>query len=44
MKYVRHQGIDKVSVPVIKDALPIILPTITEIVNRSLLTAVFPLA
>ena len=36
---------DKVSVSVIKDALPIILPTLTEIVlNRSLLTAVFPLA
>jgi hypothetical protein len=38
-------GVDKVSVSVIKDALPIILPTLTEIVlNRSLLTAVFPLA
>ena len=37
-------GMDKVSVAVIKDALPIILPTLTEIVNRSLLTAVFPLA
>jgi hypothetical protein len=37
-------GVDKVSVSVIKDALPIILPTLTEIVNRCLLTAVFPLA
>ena len=38
-------GVDKVSVSVIKDALPIILPTLTEFVlNRSLLTAVFPLA
>jgi hypothetical protein len=37
-------GADKVSVSVIKDALPIILPTLTEIVNRSLLTAVSPLA
>ena len=37
-------GMDKVSIAVIKDALPIILPTLTEIVNRSLLTAVFPLA
>jgi hypothetical protein len=37
-------GVDNVSVSVIKDALPIILPTLTEIVNRSLLTAVFPLA
>ena len=37
-------GMDKVSVAVIKDALPIILPTLTEIVNRFLLTVVFPLA
>ena len=37
-------GMDEVSVAVIKDALPIILPTLTEIVNRSLLTMVFPLA
>jgi hypothetical protein len=37
-------GVDKVSVSVIKDALTIILSTLTEIVNRSLLTAVFPLA
>ena len=37
-------GMDKVSVAVIKDALLIILPTLTEIVNRSLLTVVFPLA
>ena len=32
-------GMDKVSVSVIKDAMPVILPTLTEIVNRSLLTA-----
>ena len=37
-------GMDKVSVVVIKDALPIILPTLTESVNQSLLSAVFPLA
>ena len=37
-------GMDKVSTGVIKDALPIILPALTEIVNCSLLTAVFPLA
>ena len=29
---------------VIKDALPIILPVLTELINRSLLTSVFPSA
>ena len=37
-------GIDKVSFRVIKDALPIILSTLTEIVNCSLLTSVYPSA
>ena len=35
-------GPDKVSMKVIKDALPCILPTLTEIINSSLLTSVFP--
>ena len=35
-------GRDKVSMAVIKDALPCILPTLTEIVNRSLMSSVFP--
>lgn len=35
-------GHDKVSMAVIKDALPCILPTLTEIVNRSLMSSVFP--
>ena len=33
---------DKVSTRVIKDALPCILSTLTEIVNRSLQSSVFP--
>ena len=37
-------GIDKVSLAAVKDALPIILPALTEIVNCSLLTSVFPAA
>ena len=37
-------GINKVSFRVIKDVLPIILPTLTEIVNCSLLTSVYPSA
>lgn len=37
-------GIDKVSFRVIKDALPVILSTLTEIVNCSLLTSVYPSA
>ena len=35
-------GSDKVSMRVIKDALPCILPTLTEIVNRSFQSSVFP--
>ena len=35
-------GRDKVSMAVIKDALPCILPTLTKIVNRSLMSSVFP--
>ncbi|XP_068680135.1 uncharacterized protein [Montipora foliosa] len=35
-------GRDKVSMAVIKDALPCILPTLTEIVNLSLMSSVFP--
>ena len=35
-------GRDKVSMAVIKDALPCILRTLTEIVNRSLMSSVFP--
>ena len=34
-------GPDKVPMKVIKDALPCILPTLTEIINSSLLTSVF---
>ena len=34
-------GPDKVPMKVIKDALPGILPTLTEIINSSLLTSVF---
>ena len=37
-------GFDKVSMAVIKDALPNILPTLTQIVNCSLETGVFPTA
>ena len=35
-------GPDKVPMKVIKDALPCILPTLTEIINSSLLTSVIP--
>ena len=35
---------DKVTMSVIKDALPCILPVLTDIVNRSLLSSVFPAA
>jgi hypothetical protein len=35
-------GADKVSMKVIRDALPCILPTLTEIIISSLLTSVFP--
>ena len=37
-------GLDKVSMSVIKDALPCILPILSQIVNCSLLTSVFPTA
>ena len=37
-------GFDKVTMSVIKDALPCILPVLTDIVNRSLLPSVFPAA
>ena len=37
-------GYDKVPMSTIKDALPCILPIVTDIVNRSLLTSVFPTA
>ena len=37
-------GLDKVSMSVIKEALPCILPILTQIVNCSLLTTVFPTA
>ena len=33
---------DKLHMSVIKDALPVILPVLTELINRSLLTSVFP--
>ena len=35
-------GKDKLHMAVVKDALPAILPTLTEIINSSLLTSVFP--
>jgi hypothetical protein len=38
----KASGADKVSMKVIKDALPCILPTLTKIINSSLLTSVFP--
>ena len=37
-----NKGFDKVTMSVIKDALPCILPVLTDIVNRSLLSSVFP--
>lgn len=37
-------GYDKIPMSVIKDALPCILPILTLIVNRSLLSSVFPIA
>ena len=40
----RAQGKDKLHMSVIKDALPVILPVLTELINRSLLTSVFPFA
>ena len=35
-------GKDKLPMAVVKDALPAILPTLTKIINSSLLTSVFP--
>ena len=40
----RASGMDKLHLSVIKDALPVILSVLTELVNRSLLTSVFPSA
>ena len=40
----RAPGVDKLHMRVIKDALPVILPVLTELINRSLLTSVFPSA
>ena len=40
----KASGHNKVSMSVLKDALPCILPILTVIVNRSLLTSVFPSA
>ena len=40
----RAPGMDKLHMSVIKDALPVILPVLTELINRSLLTSVFPSA
>ena len=37
-------GHDKVRMSTIKDALPCILPVVTDMINRSLQTSVFPLA
>ena len=37
-------GYDKVTMSVVKDALPCILPVLTDIVNRSLMSSVFPSA
>ena len=40
----RAPGMDKLHMSVIKDALPVILPVVTELINRLLLTSVFPSA
>ena len=40
----KSPGIDKISMRVIKDSLPAILPTITSIFNASLTSGVFPSA
>ncbi len=40
----RAPGMDKLHMSVIKDALPVILPVLTEHINRSLLTSVLPSA
>ena len=36
-------GINKIPMRVIKDSLPVILPTITSIINTSFVTGTFPL-
>jgi len=36
-------GIDKIPMRVIKDSLPVILPTLTSIMNASFVTGTFPL-
>ena len=38
----KSPGIDQISMRVIKDSLPAILPTITSIINTSLVSAIFP--
>ena len=40
----KSPGIDKITMRVIKDSLPAILPTITSIFNASLTSGVFPSA
>ena len=35
-------GYDKITMSVIKDSLPCVLPVLTDIVNQSLLSSVFP--
>ena len=35
-------GIDKISMRVVKDSLPVILPTLTSIINASFVTGTFP--
>ena len=37
----RAQGMGKLHMSVMKDALPVILPVLIELINRSLLTSVF---
>ena len=46
MSFPSHKapGCDKVPMQIIKDALPCILPILTDIVNHSLLSSVFPRA
>ena len=46
MSFPSHEapGCDKVPMQIIKDALPCILSILTDIVNHSLLSSVFPQA
>ena len=39
-----NPGIDELHMSVVKDATPVILPVLTKLINRSLLTSVFPSA